>query len=172
MFQIAGSPKRSNHMSVFFWNVRGLNKSSKHSIVRKWLSQSSMQFGGLLETRVNEGKSSDIISSTFQDWSSLTNYYKSHRLGRIWVVWSASVRLTPVLLVQFYWREKRKSSFAPLFMLQIMWRRGKYCGKTLDITTIHPCFATNRGCFVVILTRFSMDTMVLALPGVTSGRMV
>ena len=82
-------------MSSFFWNVRGLNKSIKHSIIRRWINNSSMQFGCLLETRVKESRASTIIFSIFSGWSSLTNY-ESHRLGRIWVVWSANARLTPV----------------------------------------------------------------------------
>lgn len=56
-------------MSEFFWNVRGLNKSAKHSIVRNWVHSKGFQFGGLLETRVSEGKSGKIASSIFKDWS-------------------------------------------------------------------------------------------------------
>lgn len=79
----------------FFWNVRGLNKSSKHSIIREWVNNSSLQFGCLLETRVKESRASNILSSIFSGWSSLNNY-ESHRLGHIWVVWRDSARLTPV----------------------------------------------------------------------------
>ena len=95
MSQVIEPPKRNNPMSGFFWNVRGLNKSLKHSIIRNWVNQSSMQFGCLLETRVKEGRSSQLLSSIFNGWSSLTNY-ESHRLGRIWVVWRENARLTPV----------------------------------------------------------------------------
>ena len=95
MYQVIEPPKRNNPMSGFFWNVRGLNKSLKHSIIRNWVNQSSMQFGCLLETRVKEGRSSQLLSSIFNGWSSLTNY-ESHRLGRIWVVWRENARLTPV----------------------------------------------------------------------------
>ena len=82
-------------MSSFFWNVRSLSKSIKHSIVRNWVNNNSMQFGCLLETRVKEGRAQSIVSSIFNGWSSLTNY-ESHRLGRIWVVWRENARLTPV----------------------------------------------------------------------------
>ncbi|XP_010463164.1 PREDICTED: uncharacterized protein LOC104743817 [Camelina sativa] len=82
-------------MSGFFWNMRGFNKSKKHSIVRDWLQTESLQFGCLLETRVQETKAPRIISSVFRGWSSITNY-EFNDLGRIWVVWKEDVRVTPV----------------------------------------------------------------------------
>lgn len=82
-------------MSGFFWNVRGFNKITKHSVVRSWINNGSFQFGCLLETRVKEKKSSKIISSVFQEWDVITNY-ESHHLGRIWVVWRQGARLIPM----------------------------------------------------------------------------
>lgn len=82
-------------MSGFFWNVRGFNKVSKHSVISHWLNKSSMQFGCLLETRVKENKAPRIVNKVFQHWSFMSNY-EFHRLGRIWVVWKANTRLTPV----------------------------------------------------------------------------
>jgi len=81
-------------MSSFFWNVRGLNKSSKHSVVKKWLEGQKFQFGCLLETRIKESKMSWVSSTLFSNWSLLTNYEYNSR-GRIWVLWRDSVRLTP-----------------------------------------------------------------------------
>lgn len=43
-------------MLDFFWNVRGFNKNSKHSIIHSWVNSLSMQFGCLLEARVRENK--------------------------------------------------------------------------------------------------------------------
>lgn len=82
-------------MSGFFWNVRGFNENKKHSIVRDWIQSDFLQFGCLLETRVQERKAPQIITSVFRDWSSMTNY-EYNRLGRIWVVWNNNVRVTPV----------------------------------------------------------------------------
>lgn len=82
-------------MSSFFWNVRGFNKTKKHSIVRNWLQSDSLTLGCLLETRVQERKASRIISSVFRDWSSMSNY-EFNPLERIWVVWRNNVRVTPV----------------------------------------------------------------------------
>lgn len=71
-------------------------KSNKHSVVKKWMQENSLQFGCLLETRVKENKTHRIVSSVFQNWSFLSNY-EFNRLGRIWVVWREGVRLTPIL---------------------------------------------------------------------------
>lgn len=82
-------------MSGFFWNVRGLNKSSKHSVIKKWIEEQHFQFGCLLETRVREKKAQRLISSLFRDWSVLMNY-EHNRRGRIWVIWKNNVRLSPI----------------------------------------------------------------------------
>lgn len=81
-------------MSDFFWNVRGFNKSTKHGVVRSWINQFSLQFGCLIETRVKEQKAMRTVSSVFRDWSYLSNYEYNH-LGRIWIIWGPSVRMTP-----------------------------------------------------------------------------
>lgn len=82
-------------MTGFFWNIRGFNKTSKHGVVRDWIRNQSLQFGSLIETRVKEKKAEGIVSSVFQNWSYMANY-EHHHLGRIWVVWGPSVRMTPV----------------------------------------------------------------------------
>lgn len=62
------------NMSSFFWNVRGFNKSLKHSVVKEWIGNKEMKFGSILEKRVKEGKSEKIIKEGFKEWFSLTNY--------------------------------------------------------------------------------------------------
>lgn len=81
-------------MSGFFWNVRGLNKSTKHSIIKKWVEEYNFQFGCLIETRVKESKVQNMVRKLFNDWSVLTNY-EYNRRGRIWVLWREDVRLSP-----------------------------------------------------------------------------
>ena len=81
-------------MSGFFWNVRGLNKSIKHSVIKKWLEEKQFDFGCLIETRVKEERVPEMVGTMFKNWSILTNY-EHHRLGRIWIVWRNNVRLTP-----------------------------------------------------------------------------
>lgn len=82
-------------MSGFFWNVHSFNKSNKLSVVKRWVNEKSFQFGCLLERRVKESKAPCIVNSVFQHWSFLSNY-EFNRLGRIWMVWRETVKLTPV----------------------------------------------------------------------------
>ncbi|XP_056842877.1 uncharacterized protein LOC130495492 [Raphanus sativus] len=82
-------------MGGFFWNIRGFNKSTKHGVVRSWVRNNNFQFGCLIETRVKEKKAKEIVSSVFQGWDFMANYEHNH-LGRLWVVWEQSVRMTPV----------------------------------------------------------------------------
>ena len=82
-------------MTGFFWNTSGFNKPTKHSVVREWLRSQSLQFGSLIETRVKKGKAGKILNSAFQNWSFMANY-EYNNLGRIWVLWGPSVRMTPV----------------------------------------------------------------------------
>lgn len=82
-------------MASFSWNVRGFNKPSKHSVMSRWWQNNSLSFGCLLEIRVKERKAGKIVSDVFRDWEFMSNY-EYNALGRIWVVWKSSVRLTPV----------------------------------------------------------------------------
>ncbi|XP_024009777.1 uncharacterized protein LOC112085044 [Eutrema salsugineum] len=52
-------------------------------------------FGCLLETRVQETNYPNILDTVFTRWSSTTNY-DLHRLGRIWVIWSDVVSISPL----------------------------------------------------------------------------
>lgn len=82
-------------MACFFWNVRGFNKTLKHSVVKEWISNKEMKFGCVLETRVKEKKAERILKEVFKEWTAMTNYDCSQG-GRIWVMWRDSVRVTPV----------------------------------------------------------------------------
>jgi len=81
-------------MSEFLWNVRGLNKLEKHSVIKSWVERQDFLFGCLLETRVKEDKAQVLSSKLFNDWSMITNFEYNSR-GRIWVVWRRNVRLSP-----------------------------------------------------------------------------
>lgn len=80
-------------ISLFAWNTRGFNKKRKHLYLRSWLQSAKPSFGCLIETRVQEGKSEAIVSSSLPGWKFLNNY-DHHRLGKIWVCWSANVNVT------------------------------------------------------------------------------
>lgn len=82
-------------MAGFFWNVRGFNKGTKHEVMRKWCREQAFNFGCLIETRVKEKKVGKIFDTVFDGWNMMANY-EFNRLGRLWVVWRSSVRMTPV----------------------------------------------------------------------------
>lgn len=54
-----------------------------------------MNFGCILETRVNESKAEGILNKVFSQWSHMTNYEHSQG-GRICLVWRDGVCMTPV----------------------------------------------------------------------------
>lgn len=82
--------------SFFAWNMRGFNMPRKQKVVRNWIQVVKPYFGCLLETRVQEGNFSSVLSYALPGWSSMTNY-DHHRLGRIWACWSNEVVITPIL---------------------------------------------------------------------------
>lgn len=52
-------------MSTCFWNVRGFNKNSKHSVVKELMKRGGFQFGCLIETKVREKKADKNCSESF-----------------------------------------------------------------------------------------------------------
>lgn len=64
-------------------------------VVHEWVRKKGFQFGCLIETGVKENKVKKIMEKVFPDWSYITNH-ESNRLGRLWIVWSPRVRVTPV----------------------------------------------------------------------------
>lgn len=78
---------------IFCWNMRGLNKLSHRSGLRKWCRKHSPLFGALLETHVKNLKIKNFTSELFPGWSYESNYEFSP-LGKIWVVWHPSVLVT------------------------------------------------------------------------------
>lgn len=82
-------------MSGFFWNIRGLNKSNKQSVIQEWIRKNSFQFGCLIETKVKESKVEKVMNKIFGDWNIVSNYEFS-RLGRIWVTWNKQTKVQVV----------------------------------------------------------------------------
>lgn len=80
-------------IDIFCWNVRGLNKFSHRSGLRKCFRKNSPLFGGLLETHVKQAKMNKFISDLFPGWSSTDNYGFSP-IGRIWIIWHSSLSVT------------------------------------------------------------------------------
>ena len=117
-------------MSGFFRNIRGLNKTTKHTVIRDWIEKSPLQFGCILETRVTESKADRVAYSVFRDWSRLSNYEHS-RLGTIWVVWNPRVRVTPCYKSDQLntWKVRKRRSYAPLYRLPTEWKTGELYGR-------------------------------------------
>lgn len=82
-------------MECFSWNIRGFNKSTKQEVMRKWVRDSSILFGCLIETRVKEKKSEKTVDEVFKGWNFMANY-EHNRVGRLWVVCRSTVGMTPV----------------------------------------------------------------------------
>lgn len=54
---------------MVFWNVWGLNKLTKHYVVKSWVQSNGFQFSCILETIVKEGKANMIGGLIFTGWS-------------------------------------------------------------------------------------------------------
>ncbi|WZZ11232.1 hypothetical protein YC2023_097153 [Brassica napus] len=80
---------------IFCWNVRGLNKFSHRSGLRKWFRKNSPLFGGLLETHVKKTKMHKFVSDIFPGWSFDDNYGFSP-LGKVWIIWHPSLLVSVI----------------------------------------------------------------------------
>lgn len=79
--------------NTLFWNVRGLNESSKYSPLSDWLSTRSVSFEALLEMHVHEVNKHFVLSALGQVWFRLDNYQHSG-LRKIWIIYKAPVQVT------------------------------------------------------------------------------
>lgn len=79
--------------SFVAWKMCGFNKPRKHLVVRKWVQSEKPLFGCLIETRVQECNSKEVMKSALPGWNTIMNY-DYHRLGRIWFCWGPGVTIT------------------------------------------------------------------------------
>jgi len=77
-------------MTIFCWNIRGLNSHSRQRVVRSWIASNKLLVGGFLETHVAKENAATVLASTLPGWKMDSNYCCSD-LGRIWIVWDPSV---------------------------------------------------------------------------------
>ncbi|KAF8099427.1 hypothetical protein N665_0244s0026 [Sinapis alba] len=70
-----------------------ISETSDH--VKDMRRDQSIIFGCLIETIVKENKAEKIVGEVFKDLSFMANY-EYNRLGRLWILWRSSVRMTPV----------------------------------------------------------------------------
>lgn len=77
-------------MTIFCWNIRGLNSPSRQRVVRSFIASNKLLVGGILETHVAEENATSVLAATLPGWRMENNYCCSE-LGRIWLVWDPSV---------------------------------------------------------------------------------
>ena len=61
----SSQPPTNSMSNTLFWNVRGLNETSKYSPLSDWLSTRSVSFGAHLEMYVQE-VNTHFVKSTFR----------------------------------------------------------------------------------------------------------
>lgn len=81
------------YTEIFCWNVRGFNDTSHRSGFKKWIKKNKNLFGGIIKTHVKLNKVSKFVSQVLPGWSYEDNYDYSE-LGKIWVVWHPTVRVS------------------------------------------------------------------------------
>ncbi|XP_023644238.1 uncharacterized protein LOC111832133 [Capsella rubella] len=72
-------------MTMFFWNVRGLNSHSRQRVIRRWIPLNNLLIGASLETRVTESNSQYVLAAATPGWRMDNNYGYSD-LDIIWLV--------------------------------------------------------------------------------------
>ncbi|KAL9831018.1 putative RNA-directed DNA polymerase [Arabidopsis thaliana] len=71
-------------MTIFSWNIRGLNSQSRQRIVRSWVVSNKLLVGSFLETHVEKENAATVLASTLLGWRMDNNYWCSE-MGRIWL---------------------------------------------------------------------------------------
>ncbi|KAF8098611.1 hypothetical protein N665_0263s0040 [Sinapis alba] len=95
--------KEMNAYEMEHQNGSSLKSKKRRKIqILEVVENHSLQFGSLLEMRVKEGRAEKIVNTVAHNWSFMSNY-EHHRLGRILVIWGASIRMTPIFKNSQIW---------------------------------------------------------------------
>lgn len=81
--------------NLFFWNVRGINDSTKHHPFAQWLSSQQPLIGALLETRIKEPNLNQLLSIFCPGWNYISNH-NTDEDGRIVIIWKPSVTVQEI----------------------------------------------------------------------------
>ena len=82
-------------MTILVWNVRGINDPLKQKSMVARIRQLKIQLVCLLETRVKENKSQQIIDRYFHGWNWINNYSSAYN-GRIWLLWEDQIQVSQI----------------------------------------------------------------------------
>ncbi|XP_020243302.1 uncharacterized protein LOC109821533 [Asparagus officinalis] len=77
-------------MNLTFWNVRGLNKSSKKHLIKHHLYQYKSSFIALLETKIRETKISYTAQKIARNWKWTSNVRNAGK-ARIIIMWDPDI---------------------------------------------------------------------------------
>ncbi|XP_058776279.1 uncharacterized protein LOC131650591 [Vicia villosa] len=81
------------------WNVRGINKESRHREVSSYIHTLQVPIIALLETRIKETNADRIRRTFINKWAYIDNY-THHYNGRIWILWDDQEVTVKVLTVE------------------------------------------------------------------------
>lgn len=77
-------------MKCVIWNVRGMNKRSRHRVIISLIRSQKVDLVGFVETKVKENKCCRVAKKFWKDCSYLFNYSSSPR-GRVWLLWDPHI---------------------------------------------------------------------------------
>ncbi|XP_020270514.1 uncharacterized protein LOC109845653 [Asparagus officinalis] len=77
-------------MNLTFWNVRGLNKSSKQQLVKHHMLQYHASFLSLLETKIKGSLLPVVAKKIANSWSWISNAGVSGK-ARIFILWDTKI---------------------------------------------------------------------------------
>ncbi|XP_020249336.1 uncharacterized protein LOC109826732 [Asparagus officinalis] len=77
-------------MNLSFWNVRGLNRSSKQHLVRNYILQYHLSYIALIETKIKEKNIQGIAKKLAANWRCMSNVRNSGK-ARILILWDPNI---------------------------------------------------------------------------------
>lgn len=77
-------------MNFSFWNVRGLNRTPKQHLVKKFILQYHISFIALIETKIKDSILPAITKKIAKDWSWISNVGLAGK-ARVLILWDSNI---------------------------------------------------------------------------------